>query len=288
MTTSPEPTEPAAPIVGQIQLRPMQAADLDVLLPYEKAMFGTEAWSRRSYLDELADTELRHYIVAEGQLAEGENAEAAEGNSAENAKAAVLGNAGLMTIAETAQILTVAVLPQFRRAGLGRILVRGLVAEARRRNAIEVLLEVREDNEAARRLYESEGFEKLGIRRGYYDHGRVDAMTMRLDLQAGPATTNQVTNQVTNSTINPVTTHPVTYPVTMWEVRSADGQIEGLLAWVVQRVDQNATVYRGEVDDPLVVVIDPSGQAAAALADPPAELVARAPHSWQFAEVRNG
>ena len=29
-------------------------------------MFGPEAWSRQGYLDELADTELRYYIVAEG------------------------------------------------------------------------------------------------------------------------------------------------------------------------------------------------------------------------------
>ncbi|MDQ1719074.1 MAG: [ribosomal protein S18]-alanine N-acetyltransferase, partial [Pseudonocardiales bacterium] len=58
-----------------------------------------------------------------------------------------------------------------------------LVAEARRRKAEEVLLEVRIDNEPARFLYEGEGFEVLGTRRGYYEQGRVDALTMRLALQ---------------------------------------------------------------------------------------------------------
>ena len=38
-------------------------------MPYEQAMFGPEAWSRQGYLDELADTELRHYIVAESEAA---------------------------------------------------------------------------------------------------------------------------------------------------------------------------------------------------------------------------
>ncbi len=139
----------------------MRAADLDVLLPHEQAMFGSEAWSRESYLDELADTELRYYLVAE------------------NADGVLLGSGGLMTIGETAQILTVGVLPAARRYGLGRALVRALVTEARRRGASEVLLEVREDNLAARKLYEAEGFANLGRRRGYYDRGRVDAVTMR-------------------------------------------------------------------------------------------------------------
>jgi ribosomal-protein-alanine N-acetyltransferase len=69
---------------------------------------------------------------------------------------------------------------------VGRLLVRALVAEARRRRAGEVLLEVREDNQAARRLYACEGFTVLGVRRGYYEQGRVDAVTMRLSIQHPP------------------------------------------------------------------------------------------------------
>ncbi len=143
-----------------ITLRPMRAADLEVLLPHEQAMFGSESWSRQAYLDELADTDLRHYLVAErdGQLA---------------------GCAGLLAIGETAQILTVGVLPAARRHGVGRQLVDALVAEAARRGAREVLLEVRVDNDAARELYDRAGFTAIGTRRGYYDHGRVDAVVMR-------------------------------------------------------------------------------------------------------------
>ncbi|UQX87911.1 ribosomal protein S18-alanine N-acetyltransferase [Jatrophihabitans telluris] len=147
-----------------VTLRPMVPADLDVLMPYEDEVFGTEAWSRQSYEEELADTELRNYLVAV------------------DSSGAVLGSAGLITIAETAQILTVAVLPDARRRGIGRLLVRAMVELARRRGAEEVLLEVRVDNRAARALYEGEGFNPLGRRRGYYDHGRVDAVTMRRPL----------------------------------------------------------------------------------------------------------
>jgi ribosomal-protein-alanine N-acetyltransferase len=144
-----------------VLLRPMTAADLDVLLPFEEAMFGTEAWSRDTYLDELADATLRYYLVAEAMDGE------------------VLGDAGLLTISETAQIVTVGVRPDVRRRGVGRMLVRALIEEARRRGADEVLLEVRVDNEPARTLYATEGFTELGRRRGYYDRGRVDAVVMR-------------------------------------------------------------------------------------------------------------
>jgi len=173
-------SEDRTELASAVRLRPMRTADLDVLMRYEQQMFGPEAWSRQGYLDELADTELRHYIVAEA-MAEAVAEEApAEENLGDHR---LLGTGGLLTIGDTAQILTVGVLPPARRRGVGRLLVRALVAEARRRRADEVLLEVREDNEAARRLYAGEGFAVLGRRRGYYEQGKVDAVTMRYPLR---------------------------------------------------------------------------------------------------------
>lgn len=146
------------------RLVPMTAAHVDALMPYERAMFGTEAWSRSAYLAELADTRLKHYVAAE------------------SADGALLGWAGVMVVQDAAEILTVGVVPEARRTGLARLMLADLLAEARRRGAIEAFLEVRIDNEAARALYRSEGFEEIGVRRGYYDAGRVDAVTMRKEL----------------------------------------------------------------------------------------------------------
>jgi len=145
----------------------MTGADLDTLFPYEQEMFGSESWTRAGYLAELADTETRYYVVAEES-------------------GAVVGSAGLMVIAETAQVMTVGVLPPARRRGIGEQLLQTLLLEARRRQAEEVLLEVRMDNLAARTLYERAGFTIIGTRRGYFDRGRVDALVMRLAL-TGPA-----------------------------------------------------------------------------------------------------
>jgi ribosomal-protein-alanine N-acetyltransferase len=146
---------PAATIVA------MTVAHVDALMRYEREMFATEAWSAGSYRAELADTARRHYVAAEdpdGQL---------------------LGWAGVMVIGDTAEVLTVGVVPAARRRGIARQLLAALLGEARRRGAREVFLEVRVDNEPALTLYESEGFGRVGTRRGYYDLGRVDAVIMQ-------------------------------------------------------------------------------------------------------------
>jgi ribosomal-protein-alanine N-acetyltransferase len=73
---------------------------------------------------------------------------------------------------------TVAVAPDHQGRGIGRALVRGLLAVADAEHA-EVFLEVRTDNEPAHRLYESEGFTVVGLRRRYYPVSQADAHTMR-------------------------------------------------------------------------------------------------------------
>lgn len=142
----------------------MTRRHIDALMPYEREMFSSEAWSAEGYRAEIADTAHRHYVAAE------------------DADGRLLGWAGVLVIGDTAEILTVGVVPAARRCGLGTRLLTVLCDEARRRGAREAFLEVRTDNAPARALYEREGFEHVGVRRGYYDHGRVDALTMRKGL----------------------------------------------------------------------------------------------------------
>ena len=93
--------------------------------------------------------------------------------------AALVGYAGLLLGPDAAEVQTLAVAPHAQRRGVGRLLVRELIAEAARRGAPEMLLEVRADDPGARRLYASEGFERVGVRRGYYRRGTVDALVLR-------------------------------------------------------------------------------------------------------------
>lgn len=154
--------------VRPVRLRPMVAADIEHFMRYEDELFGTEAWTRDSYRAELADRRHRHYLVAD--------------QSSDGAGPEIIGWAGLMVIAETAQILTIGVVAAEQGRGTGQALLEELLAQARRRGATEVVLEVRVDNDAARRLYERNGFLPLRVRRGYYDLGRVDAVEMKRDL----------------------------------------------------------------------------------------------------------
>jgi len=83
------------------------------------------------------------------------------------------------------ELLSIAVLPERRRAGAARRLMDAMIAAAAARGGAKLFLEVAEDNVAARRLYESYRFAQIGRRPGYYKRPGAPAMaalTMRRDL----------------------------------------------------------------------------------------------------------
>jgi ribosomal-protein-alanine N-acetyltransferase len=84
-------------------------------------------------------------------------------------------------VADEAEVLTLAVAPRAQRRGFGVALVERLAAEAARRGAARLFLEVADDNAAARALYARSGFAEVGRRRGYYAPGR-DAVILALEL----------------------------------------------------------------------------------------------------------
>lgn len=89
-----------------------------------------------------------------------------------------------------AELLTIAVAPEARRRGLGRKLVARFLYQAQLRGADRAFLEVASDNPAAIALYDSSGFQRAGLRRGYYlsPRGqRIDALIMARDLPPVPA-----------------------------------------------------------------------------------------------------
>ena len=83
--------------------------------------------------------------------------------------------------AEEAEVLTLAVRPAARRAGIGAALMRALMAEAASRGATEMFLEVSAPNMPARALYAGLGATEAGRRRRYYADGS-DALVLRLPL----------------------------------------------------------------------------------------------------------
>ncbi|MGE5546874.1 MAG: GNAT family N-acetyltransferase [Solirubrobacterales bacterium] len=93
------------------------------------------------------------------------------------------GPAGLVlwrVAAGEAEILTIGVLPPWRRLGVGRQLLAAALEGARTVNAEAMFLEAAAGNTAALALYQAEGFARVGVRKGYYSGE--DAVTMRKDL----------------------------------------------------------------------------------------------------------
>lgn len=87
--------------------------------------------------------------------------------------------------ADEAEILSLAVTPDWQKLGVGKMLVEGLARASRRGEATRVFLEVAEDNVAAIALYRSLGFAEVGRRKRYYtraDAEPADALTLALAL----------------------------------------------------------------------------------------------------------
>ncbi|MDB5457274.1 MAG: GCN5-related N-acetyltransferase [Caulobacter sp.] len=84
-------------------------------------------------------------------------------------------------ITDEAEILTLAVDPAARRAGLGRALVEAAVGLLAQAGATQLFLEVAVDNVAAVGLYEQAKFARAGLRKGYYaePEGAKDALILR-------------------------------------------------------------------------------------------------------------
>jgi len=93
----------------------------------------------------------------------------------------------IRTVADEAEILTLAVDPVARRRGLGARLVRDGAAAAAAGGAVRLFLEVADDNPAALALYARAGFLEAGRRPGYYarpDCPPRDALILALNLSA--------------------------------------------------------------------------------------------------------
>ena len=144
-----------------MSIRPAGIDDLAAIMRLERASFPTDAWSEDAMATELSSIHSVYLVDEEGGR--------------------VIGYGGLRTLrgAPDADIQTIALDERLRGKGRGRMLLRALIAEARHRGARELFLEVRADNDPALHLYDKAGFERINVRRRYYQPGDVDAVIMR-------------------------------------------------------------------------------------------------------------
>ena len=149
-------------MIAGVVLDDLRDTDAARCAELERLLFpGDDPWSERAFRDELA---MGHPYRAARVRDE------------------LVGYAGLAFVAgppqAEAEVHTIGVDPAHQERGIGRALLRELLALADAQRAT-VFLEVRTDNGAARALYESEGFTVVGLRRRYYRPSGADAHTMR-------------------------------------------------------------------------------------------------------------
>lgn len=153
-------------MTATVSLGPLVESDAARCAELERLLFpGDDPWSERAFRDELRAG--YHYVAAR------------IGDE-------LVGYAGLAFVAgpplPEAEVHTIGVDPTHQGRGIGRSLLRALLAIADTEHAT-VFLEVRTDNAPAHALYTGEGFAVVGLRRRYYQPSGADAHTMRRDAQ---------------------------------------------------------------------------------------------------------
>ena len=134
----------------QLIFSPLLPAHIDQMEQIEIECFSVP-WSREALEEEL-ENPYAHYVVCTDGA----------GN--------VLGYIGSRIVLDSADITNVAVRPQYRRRGIARQLVGRMLEQMAEKGVAGVLLEVRESNLPARKLYESFGFISLGQRKNFYQN----------------------------------------------------------------------------------------------------------------------
>ena len=178
---------PEVPVTGGTPgLREMTEEDLGTIARLEGKLFGAEAWTRGLLNLELEASQGpqadRRYVVVESEDADdAANPSAGAGLN----RARLLGYAGLYHAGglTSADLLTIATIPAARGRGIASLMLTELVSTAQQAGCPDVLLEVRQSNEAAQRLYTGHGFAPIGRRRRYYQAPPEDAVVMRLTLR---------------------------------------------------------------------------------------------------------
>ena len=171
-------------------LRPMGPHDIDQVAAMEREAFPT-LWPATSYRRELKN-KIAEYLVC---VREGEFVTVTPPPRSRLLRLfgrrnkptlplkvpLVVGFVGLWYQAGDAHIVSIAVREEYRRRGLGELLLIGAIEMAVRRGQQVVTLEVRLSNDSAQALYRKYGFKQTGVRHSYYADNREDAVIMTTD-----------------------------------------------------------------------------------------------------------
>ena len=164
-------------------VEPMQVEQLDQVRRIERACFPTP-WPRNAYRREILKNERAHYVVVRTTNRPAPSPKRRQfplsllpfGRAGARDMVAY---AGVWVMLDEAHITTVAVDPDYRRLGLGELLIIQMARISLQARATRMTLEVRMSNDIAQRLYRKFGFSDGGVRPRYYSDDFEDALIMR-------------------------------------------------------------------------------------------------------------
>ena len=147
---------------ANLSFREMQTSDLDAVMQIETVNFPFP-WTAGNFKDSITSG---HDCVLL-QLDD-----------------SIIGYAILMMVLDEAHLLNISVASSHKGQGLGRHLLDHMMQIGREKGGLNMFLEVRPSNIAAITLYESIGFNEMGVRPGYYPahNGRENAVLMGVAL----------------------------------------------------------------------------------------------------------
>jgi len=141
-----------------IKIEPMTHMHVQEVAQIEKHCFS-DAWSSLSITAELHNPLSLWLVAMDGQT--------------------LVGYIGSQTVLPESDMMNLAVLPQYRRCGIARLLVQSLIEALSEKGVDSLTLEVRVSNTPAIALYEKLGFLPVGRRPNYYHNPKEDALIMR-------------------------------------------------------------------------------------------------------------
>lgn len=142
-----------------MRMRPMQLSDLASIMVIENQAYP-HPWTTGNFKDSLAAGYVGEVLVDQGVM---------------------VGYLVWMQVVDEAHLLNFTIAPARHRRGLGQWMLMRWMAGLRALGIDRVLLEVRPSNRAALRLYQRNGFDEIGMRKGYYpdsDGQREDALVL--------------------------------------------------------------------------------------------------------------
>lgn len=158
MAENSKPLHSGAKGVSELSFLPMTVADLDAVLSIE-SVSHIHPWTKGNFSDSLAAGHWAYCVRP--QLAD-----PIKGSYLD--PEVLWAYCILFPAVDELHLLNITVSPKLRRLGIGVKMMNAIEGVAAQQNMPRIILEVRPTNDAALKLYQSLGYEQIGLRKNYY------------------------------------------------------------------------------------------------------------------------